>query len=157
MVSLAALLLIFTIGVSYRFNFINYDYATEPMVYAHATPDVKLAMSQIEELSRKTGGDHSIRVAYDDDSTWPLEWYLRDYPNKAYYGANPSPRRDGLAGSDRGRQEPLEGEALPGRPLLRIPLPADLVAAGDVQGSDAGSASSTGSRTRCSAGSSGTS
>ena len=60
------------------------------MVYAHATPDIKLAMSQIEELSRKTVGDHAIRVAYDDDATWPLEWYLRDYPNKVYYGQNPS-------------------------------------------------------------------
>ena len=27
---------------------------TEPMVYAHATPDIKLALSQIEEISRKT-------------------------------------------------------------------------------------------------------
>jgi hypothetical protein len=89
-ISLSSLLLVFTISVSYRFNFINYDYATEPMVYAHATPDIKLVMSQLEELSRKTGGDHSIRVAYDDDSTWPLEWYLRDYPNKVYYGATPS-------------------------------------------------------------------
>ena len=89
-VSLSALLFIFTVSVSYRFNFVNYDYAIEPMVYAHATPDIKLAMSQIEELSRKTAGDHAIRVAYDDDSTWPLEWYLRDYPNKVYYGQNPS-------------------------------------------------------------------
>ncbi|MGQ9491176.1 MAG: flippase activity-associated protein Agl23 [Anaerolineae bacterium] len=88
--SLAALLAVFTVGVSYRFSFINYDYAIEPMVYAHATPDIKLAMSQIEEISRKTVGDHAVRVAYDDDATWPLEWYLRDYPNKVYYGASPS-------------------------------------------------------------------
>ncbi len=89
-VSLTAILLVLTIGVSYRFNFINYDYATEVMVYAHGTPDIKLAMNQIEEISRKTVGDNALRVAYDDDSTWPLEWYLRDYPNKAYFGANPS-------------------------------------------------------------------
>ena len=86
----SAILLVLTVGVSYRFNFINYDYPTEPMVYAHATPDIKLAMAQIEEISRKTVGDHAIRVAYDDDATWPLEWYLRDYPNKVYYGASPS-------------------------------------------------------------------
>ena len=84
------LLAVFTVAASYRFAFINYDYATEPMVYAHATPDVKLALAQIEEISRKTTGDHSIKVAYDDDSTWPLEWYLRDYPKKAYFGASPS-------------------------------------------------------------------
>ncbi len=89
-VSLAALLLVLTVGVSYRFNFINYDYATEPMVYAHGTPDIKLALNQLEEISRKTSGELSVKVAYDDDSTWPLEWYLRDYPNKVYFGANPS-------------------------------------------------------------------
>ena len=87
---LAALLAVFTAGVSYRFNYINYDYPTEPMVYTHATPDIKLALTQIEEISRKTGGDYSLRVAYDDDATWPLEWYFRDYPNKVYYGASPS-------------------------------------------------------------------
>ena len=89
-VSLTALLFVFTVGVSHRFNFVSYEYATEPMVYAHATPDIKLAMSQLEELSRKTAGDHAIRFAYDDDSTWPLEWYFRDYPNKVYFGASPS-------------------------------------------------------------------
>ncbi len=30
------------------------------------------------------------KFAYDDDSTWPLEWYLRDYNKRAYYGENPS-------------------------------------------------------------------
>jgi len=89
-VSLAAILLFFTVGVSYRFNYINYDDATEPMVYAHGTPDIKLAMAQIQEISQKTAGGYALKVAYDDDSTWPLEWYLRDYPNKAYFGANPS-------------------------------------------------------------------
>ena len=89
-VTLLGILALFTVAISYRFAFINYDYATEPMVYAHATPDIKLAMAQIEEISRKTTGDHSLKVAYDDDSTWPLEWYLRDYPKKAYFGASPS-------------------------------------------------------------------
>ena len=89
-VSLAGILVVFTVAAAFRFAFINYDYPVEPMVYAHATPDIKLAMNQIEEISRKTVGDHAIKVAYDDDATWPLEWYLRDYPNKAYYAANPS-------------------------------------------------------------------
>ena len=68
----------------------TYDYATEPMVYAHATPDIKLAMGQIDEISRKIAGDHSLKVAYDDDSTWPLDWYLRDYSKQVFYGANPT-------------------------------------------------------------------
>jgi uncharacterized protein (TIGR03663 family) len=88
--TLLGLLACTTAAAAYRFAFINHDYATEPMVYAHATPDIKLAMAQIEEISRKITGDHTIKVAYDDDSTWPLEWYLRDYSKKAYFGASPS-------------------------------------------------------------------
>jgi DNA-binding beta-propeller fold protein YncE len=87
---LAAILGVFTVAVAFRFAYINYDYAVEPMVYAHATPDIKLTMRQIEEISRKTAGDYALKVAYDDDSTWPLEWYFRDYPNKVYFGASPS-------------------------------------------------------------------
>jgi uncharacterized protein (TIGR03663 family) len=93
-VALAVLLGVWTVVVAYRFAFINYDYATEMMVYAHATPDIKLAVGQIEEISRKTVGDHALKFSYDDDSTWPLEWYFRDYPNKVYYGA--SPGRDSM-------------------------------------------------------------
>jgi uncharacterized protein (TIGR03663 family) len=88
--SMVAVLGICTSVVSYRFAFINYDFATEPMVYAHGTPDIKTALAQIEEISRKTVGDHALKFSYDDDSTWPLEWYFRDYPNKVYYASSPS-------------------------------------------------------------------
>ena len=89
-VALAVLLGLFTVATAYRLAFVDYDYATEPMVYAHGTPDLKLAMSQIDEISRKLGGDQSLKVAYDDDATWPLEWYLRNYTNRVYFGSNPT-------------------------------------------------------------------
>ncbi len=79
-----------TIRYTWLFNFVNYDYVNEVMVYAHASPDVKLALNQIDEISRRTVGDKMIRVAYDNDSTWPLEWYMREYPNRVYYGENPT-------------------------------------------------------------------
>ncbi|HMQ53994.1 MAG TPA: TIGR03663 family protein [Anaerolineae bacterium] len=79
-----------TIRFAWLFNYVNYDYVNEIMVYAHASPDVKLALGQIEEISRRTVGDKMIRLAYDNDSTWPLEWYLREYPNRVYYGENPT-------------------------------------------------------------------
>ncbi len=88
--TLVTILAAFTWVVAFRFAYINYDYATEPMVYAHGTPDIKQTVRQLEEISRKTVGDHALKFSYDDDSTWPLEWYFRDFPNKIYYGANPS-------------------------------------------------------------------
>ncbi len=88
--SLTAFLLVWTVRVTWYFNYVNYDYPIEQMVYAHGSPDVKLVMGQIEDISRRMYGDLSIVVPYDDDATWPLEWYLRNYPNKRYYAATPS-------------------------------------------------------------------
>jgi len=84
------LLSLLTVRYAWLACFINYDTAKELLVYAHGTPDVKLVMREIEALSRRTVGDKGIKVAYDDDSTWPFEWYLRDYYNRAYFGAQPT-------------------------------------------------------------------
>ena len=92
-VALVTALIVLSLG-SIRFawmaSFINYDYTNEFLVYAHGGPDVKTALTEIEDISRRTVGDKDIKVAYDDDSTWPLEWYFREYKNRAYYGAQPS-------------------------------------------------------------------
>ena len=79
-----------TIRFAWMASFINYDNVKELLVYAHGTPDIKIALAQIDLISLHTVGDRQIKFAYDDDSTWPLEWYFRDYPNRVYYGANPT-------------------------------------------------------------------
>ncbi len=92
LLSLGAITLLFllTVRFSYMLNYINYDMATEYLVYAHASPDVKRALSEIDLISERTVGGHNIVVAYDDDSSWPLSWYMRLYPNAKFYGANPN-------------------------------------------------------------------
>jgi len=71
-------------------NFINYDLATEFLVYAHATPDVKVALRQIDDISwRTTGAPHDVKVAYGEDGSWPFAWYMVDYPNNYFYGTTP--------------------------------------------------------------------
>ncbi len=90
LITVMVFMTLLTVRFTWMLNYINFDYASEPLVYAHATPDVKLALSQIDDISRRTVGDKMILVAYDNDSTWPLEWYLREYPNRVYYGENPT-------------------------------------------------------------------
>ena len=86
-----AVLAIITIRFSYMASFVNYDYTNEFMVYAHGAPATKnTVLAQLEELSMRLYGDHSIKVAYDADVAWPYSWYLRDYPNKVYFGDNAS-------------------------------------------------------------------
>jgi DNA-binding beta-propeller fold protein YncE len=82
----ALLLALLTVRTAWRASYIEYDNATEFLVYAHGAPGVKTAMSQIEEISRKTRDDLGIRVPYDVRSGWLVNWYLREYPNAVNFG-----------------------------------------------------------------------
>jgi len=89
--ALFSLLSLLTIRFTYMANFPNADYTTEFMVYAHGAPATKsVVMEQVETLSMRLHGDNSIRVAYDNDVSWPFTWYLRNYPNRVYFGENPT-------------------------------------------------------------------
>jgi uncharacterized protein (TIGR03663 family) len=95
--------------------YINYDYATEYLVYAHAAPGIRLMMEQIDELSRRTAGENSLRFAWGGNA-WPVTWYFRDLNNATFFGGNPTPDalRDAVAvyaSEDiRSRVEPLLGD-----------------------------------------------
>ena len=88
--TLVTLLTFWTVSVTWRANYINFAKANEMLFYAHGSQDIKLALAEIDEISQRTVGEKQIKVAYDDESTWPLEWYLREYPNAVFYGANPT-------------------------------------------------------------------
>lgn len=84
------ILFLLTVRFSYLLTYVNYDMATEYLVYAHAAPDVKRALEEIETISERTVGEREIQVSYDDDVAWPMTWYMRFYPNHIFYGANPT-------------------------------------------------------------------
>jgi len=78
------LLLIQTGRASYRASYINYNDATEYLVYAHGAGGVKEVMAQVEEISERTAGGLNAVIAYDASApdtgiSWPFVWYLRDY------------------------------------------------------------------------------
>jgi DNA-binding beta-propeller fold protein YncE len=79
-----------TTRTAFTSSFINYDNANELLVYAHSGPGNKVALTQIEELSRRTTDGLAISVAYDDQTTYPFWWYLRNYTNQRYFAANPT-------------------------------------------------------------------
>ncbi len=89
--SLFALLSLLTMRFAYLASFPNADYTTEFSVYAHGAPATKeVILKQLEELSMRLYGDKSIRVAFDNDVSWPFTWYLRDYPNRYYFHDTPN-------------------------------------------------------------------
>ena len=79
-----------TVRTSIAANYINYDYTTEFIDYAHGAPGVKWALNDIAAIANHTGAGKDLKIAYDDQVSWPMTWYLRDYRNAAYYGAEPN-------------------------------------------------------------------
>ncbi len=80
-----------TARTAWRFCYVNYDYPTEFLVYAHAAPAVNEVMRQIDELSRRTaGGPNLIKVAYGAEASTLFYWQLRNYPNATFYSETPS-------------------------------------------------------------------
>ena len=91
---LATFLALLTTRDMLRLNFVTYDSATEMMVYAHGTPDIKVALQQVQDISwRTTGAPYDVKVAYGEDGSWPLVWYMVDYPNNYFYGSSPDATR----------------------------------------------------------------
>lgn len=85
------ILSLLTMRAAYMASFPNADYTTEFMVYAHGAPATKdVVMRQVEELSMRLYGDKGIKVAFSSDVSWPFTWYLREYPNRVFFGTNPS-------------------------------------------------------------------
>jgi uncharacterized protein (TIGR03663 family) len=88
LLGLLGLPILFSLRTAFNLNYINYDYPTEPIVYAHGAPDIKIVVNDLKEISRKTVGENALDFVYDDQTTWPFEWYFRDFPNKTFIGAS---------------------------------------------------------------------
>jgi len=111
-----ALLAIVTVRTSTRAAYVNYDAPTEFLVYAHMARGPKTMLEQIDDLAERMGNDPDFKIAYDNDSTYPFWWYLRNYDQAIYFGSSPS--RDlvnypiVIAGnSNWGKLEPVLGDA----------------------------------------------
>jgi DNA-binding beta-propeller fold protein YncE len=108
-VTFVGVLVALTIRFAALAVYINPDVATETIIYAQGSHDNVIAMQEIEDLSRRLCSqvnvakaqniqcdDGKIKVAYDDDSSWPFVWYLRNYRNAFFYGSNPNAMFDAV-------------------------------------------------------------
>lgn len=124
-VTFIGILVFITARAAFRAAYVNYDNAKEFLVYAHMGPGPKTALNQIEDLSYRTTDTLDIQVAYDNETTYPYWWYLRNFPRALYFGQSPS--RDLLnypvvvAGdANWGKLDPLMGENYYSYDYIRI-------------------------------------
>jgi predicted membrane-bound mannosyltransferase/DNA-binding beta-propeller fold protein YncE len=114
-----------TARTSAQAAYINYDNANELLVYAHSGGGVKTALQQIEEISKRTTNGLAINVAYDNETSYPYWWYLRNYDNAVYFGADPTRslrESDAILVGDAnyGKIEPVVGQAYNEFEYIRI-------------------------------------
>jgi predicted membrane-bound mannosyltransferase/sugar lactone lactonase YvrE len=94
-------LAILTVRASFRASYIDYNDATEYMVYAHGAPGIKQVMAQAKEISERTTGGMGLALSYDASApdtgvSWPFVWYLRDYTNQHSFDQPTKALRDSV-------------------------------------------------------------
>jgi DNA-binding beta-propeller fold protein YncE len=92
---------ILTVRASFRASYINYDQATEYLVYAHGATGIKDVISQAAEISKRTTGGMGLAIAYDASApdtgvSWPFVWYLRDFTNQRSFDQPTRSLRDSV-------------------------------------------------------------
>jgi DNA-binding beta-propeller fold protein YncE len=80
--------------------YINYDHATEFLVYAHGAPANKTVVNYLEEMSRRSAEGRTLNIAYNDEVSWPGSWYFRDFPNARFVGGLDNPESANLTQYD---------------------------------------------------------
>ncbi len=85
-----ALLLVLVLGTFRLARRTVFRYAADPRnpyVYAHTAPDFKNLVRRIGELEAVSpkGKDLYIQIVADPKQTWPLPFYLREFPNTGYW------------------------------------------------------------------------
>jgi predicted membrane-bound mannosyltransferase/DNA-binding beta-propeller fold protein YncE len=89
-VAVFAILSLITARSALMASFVNYDLATEYLVYAHGAPAIKTVLHQLEEISIQTTDGMDLNFSYDNETSWPYSWYFRNFPNAVFFGSSPS-------------------------------------------------------------------
>jgi len=92
-----AFLLAFEALASYRLNFIDGANPCETLVYTQTTWDVVKKANQVKEILAKLNRKSALGLIYiENEVSWPLVWYLRDYPVN-YSKPSPQEAKEALA------------------------------------------------------------
>jgi predicted membrane-bound mannosyltransferase len=87
LVSLVILLALLQVHTEWRLTYLEGDIPKDMLVYTQTSPDMTMMMSDIDRLSAELTGGKDLEVWYDSGVSWPMQWYLRDYPNKRFFGS----------------------------------------------------------------------
>ncbi|HYO30795.1 MAG TPA: hypothetical protein VER37_09485, partial [Thermomicrobiales bacterium] len=82
------LLTLFQIHAGWRLAYLEGDVPKDMLVYTQTAPDVHRMTAELTRLSEEITGGTGLEIWYDDNDgvSWPMQWYLRDFPNRNLFG-----------------------------------------------------------------------
>ncbi len=86
LVSLAIGLLVLQVHAEWRLAYREGDVPKDMLIYVQTSPYVPELTGELRQLSITQNGDMSLNIWYDDVTSWPFQWYLRDFTGKRYFG-----------------------------------------------------------------------
>jgi hypothetical protein len=114
--ALAALVLILALAqvhAAWRLVYQEGDVPRDMLVYTQTSPDMLRMTEELTALSAMTTGGRDLEIWYDDNNgvSWPMQWYLRQFPNRHLYGGALAGPPQGVpivlaGGNNRGAVEP---------------------------------------------------
>jgi uncharacterized protein (TIGR03663 family) len=129
--ALTALVLVLALAqvhVAWRLVYQEGDVPKDMLVYTQTSPDMHRMVRELTTLSEMMTGSRELEIWYDDNdgTSWPMQWYLRDFPNRHLYGGTLAGPPDDVPVVIFGRAVPrgLYGSGVrvalvvPGRPRL---------------------------------------
>jgi hypothetical protein len=81
-------------------SFYEGDIPRDMLIYVQSSPDVAQAVEDVGLLSRELEGGLDMQIWYDSGTSWPMQWYLRNYSNRRFYGTELSTCTCSARGSD---------------------------------------------------------
>jgi predicted membrane-bound mannosyltransferase len=99
--ALAALVVVLALAqvhVAWRLVYQEGDVPKDMLVYTQTSPDMHRMVGELTTLSAMTTGSRELEIWYDDNdgTSWPMQWYLRDFPNRHLYGGTLAGPPDGV-------------------------------------------------------------
>ena len=98
LIAVVAVLALLQVHASWRLSYLQGDTPVDMLMYNQTSPDVTRVMTELNALSNELYGDNDLVVWYDNGTAWPMQWYLRDFPQRVFFdrSLDAAPERAGV-------------------------------------------------------------
>jgi predicted membrane-bound mannosyltransferase len=75
-------LVLLQVHAGWRASYAEGDVPKDMLIYTQTSPDVSRMVRELGRLSAELTGGKGLAISYDGNTSWPLQWYLRDFPHR---------------------------------------------------------------------------